>query len=214
MSRYCLIPDAKRWPELFGVSPESLPKSYRSARYNLTRGATAPVLVRNAKGGRELVLMQWGFLPRSVKCADPPLEPITVPKKKLDNPYFKDSLAARRCLVPYTGFFTWHGWERGPGLPYFVRRKDGEPFLVAGFWDENRGVKRFAIITVKSSELLSTVYDRMPALIPNEDAERWLAGDDYRKLLKSCDSVEWDMYRVGSGVFDEGADSPDLIIPR
>jgi putative SOS response-associated peptidase YedK len=68
--------------------------------------------------------------------------------------------------------------------------KDGGLFGVAGIWENWRNQDgawelTFCMITVAANELIATIHDRMPAIIPIEHHMRWLGPEpDPRNLLK------------------------------
>jgi putative SOS response-associated peptidase YedK len=71
-----------------------------------------------------------------------------------------------------------------------ISRRDGGPFGVAGIWENWRDPwtgaweRTFAVITVPANELVATIHDRMPAILPNEQFSRWLSDEaDPRDLL-------------------------------
>jgi putative SOS response-associated peptidase YedK len=215
MSRYSLIPDAATWTEQFGVSPLHLPESYRKPRYNIGRGQLVPVL-RPAGSQRELTLMHWGFLPHWVRASArgaPAFEPLTVRADQLPLPYFRDAFRYRRCLLPASGYYGWQGWENGPGLPFHVRLVSRLPFLVAAIWDSWGTIDRVAIATTAANDRLQPIHDRMPAIIPPDQADAWLHGADPAALLHPYPSERMELYTVGRKLFCAGSDGPELIEP-
>jgi hypothetical protein len=69
-------------------------------------------------------------------------------------PSFRDAYRHRRCLVPVNNFFEWKAIKPGtPKQPYAIGMKGGEPFALAGIWENwkrpgsEEWVRTFAIIT-------------------------------------------------------------------
>ena len=56
--------------------------------------------------------------------------------------------------------------------------------LLAGCYDLFDNESRFTIITTSANESMALIHERMPLLIAPEDAEEWLHGEDYTKILK------------------------------
>ena len=88
-----------------------------------------------SEGSRRLDFLTWGLIP---SWADDPgigdrminARAETVAEK----PAFRHPFRTQRCLVVADGFYEWQrqdGWKR----PYFVHRKDDQPFAFAGLWD-------------------------------------------------------------------------------
>lgn len=99
---------------------------------------------------------------------------------------FRDSAKSKRCLVYLDGFFE-HHHKDGKTFPFFISRKDAEPFAVAGLWAEwtNRetGSKlvSFSIVTTQANQLMAKIHNnpklegsRMPVILPEELADQWL----------------------------------------
>lgn len=61
--------------------------------------------------------------------------------------------------------------------------QDESPFAFAGIWDEWQGhgkvIASCAIITTTANELLASIHDRMPVILPPESHDQWLG--DYSK---------------------------------
>jgi putative SOS response-associated peptidase YedK len=76
------------------------------------------------------------------------------------------------------------------GKRYAISRRDGEPFGVAGIWENWRNPltdmweRTFAVITVPANALIAPIHDRMFTILPNEQFPRWLSNEaDPRDLL-------------------------------
>lgn len=96
---------------------------------------------------------------------------------------FKDSFARKRCIVPADGFYE---WQRVPGQtvkqPYLITRRSGEPLAFAGLWsswkppgsDGTERLRSATIVTTTPNELLATIHDRMPVILPASAWDEWL----------------------------------------
>ena len=61
--------------------------------------------------------------------------------------------------------------------------KSGEPFTFAGFWDtwkspDGNLLRTYTIVTTDPTTCLRPIHNRMPAMLSNDDALKWLAVDD------------------------------------
>jgi len=148
------------------------------------------------RGGK----LRWGLIPHWMK-ARPEIQPInaraeTVAEKRM----FSDAFAKRRCIVPMDAFYE---RDKRKKLHAFGM-KDGKPFGVAGIWENWRNSdgeweRTFCIITVPANELVGSVHDRMPAIIPVEQHSLWLGTDpDPRDLLKPFPAERMVMFRPPS----------------
>ena len=151
-----------------------------SPRFNICPGQNiGAVLAAPDSPGRRFRLMQWGLIPTNTRRPDDGPRLInarseTVAEKKS----FAESFALRRCLVPVTGFYEWK--KSGSGRqPYLFRRRDGEPFALAGLWSrwERPGEKSgetCTILTTSANSLMRPIHHRMPVVLPAADWKFWL----------------------------------------
>jgi len=100
--------------------------------------------------------------------------------------WFRDAYRRRRCIVPMNSFFQ----KDTGGKRYAISRRDGQPFGVAGIWENWRDPltgkweRTFAVVTVPANELVAQIHDRMLAILPNDRFSRWLSDEaDPRELL-------------------------------
>ena len=61
--------------------------------------------------------------------------------------------------------------------------QSGEPFAFAGLWDtwkqpDGTLLRTYTIVTTEPNDVLRPIHDRMPAMLSNDDAQKWLAVDD------------------------------------
>lgn len=183
-SRYSLTSPHESVRQLFGhVNTIAYPP-----RYNIA--PTQPVLVVRLghRLERELALVRWGLIPSWVK--DPRTFTTLLNARAetaLEKPSFKAGLRHRRCLVPADAFYEFVGPARGKRPIMFSAREPGT-LALAAIWDnwlgaEGSEMETMAILTVAANTLISTIHDRMPAILPAETFERWLD-------VKTVDSKE------------------------
>jgi putative SOS response-associated peptidase YedK len=141
--------------------------------------------------------LRWGLIPHWMK-ARPEIQPINARAETVaDKRMFSDAFAKRRCIVPMDAFYE---RDKRKKLHAFGM-KDGKPFGVAGIWENWRNQngdweRTFCIITVPANELVGTIHDRMPAIIPIEHHPHWLGTDpDPRDLLKPFPADKMKMLR-------------------
>src|SRR5882672_2394398 len=180
--RYTLHTEKEALAERFHFDPGAL--ALLAPRYNIA--PTDPVLtVRAAGEGREPRMMRWGLVPWFAKEIGAQLLMINARIESLaDKPAFRDSLRARRCLIPADGFFEWQSASgpRRQRLPHFIGRGDGEPFAMAGLFAEWRPKGQLleeillscAIVTTAANAAVANLHDRMPVILPREAEGRWL----------------------------------------
>lgn len=200
------------------VDPEfSLPP-----RYNIAPSQVVPIIVNQTR--RRLVGCKWGLVPFWAKDPSIGNRMINARAESLfDKPAFKYALVKRRCLIPADGFYEWKKAAKGPGQPFYIRRRDHGLFAFAGLWEgwtspEGEKLRTFTVITVEPNNLLRPVHDRMPAIISPQDEKMWLDPTvripaDAISLLQPYPVDELEMYPISRAVNSPNTDDPSIIEP-
>jgi putative SOS response-associated peptidase YedK len=198
------------------------------ARYNIA--PTDPVLaVRfNRKSGeRSLDTLRWGLVPHWAKDLKFGARAINARAESLAaTPAFRDAFAARRCLIPASGFYEWKkaGDTR---TPYAIVPAEEPLFAFAGLWENWRDraggkdapwVRTCSIVTGEPNALLAPIHDRMPVILPREVWPRWLGEeeadtDGLSSLLAPYPPERMRIYSVSTRVNSVKNDDPGLIEP-
>lgn len=83
---------------------------------------------------------------------------------------FSESLLNRRCVMPAAGFYEWNRAKEKVSFTW-----NSHPvFYLAGFYKRFGGEERFIILTMPANESVSSVHDRMPVLLPEEEITPWI----------------------------------------
>lgn len=165
-------------------------------------GFSHPQMVIYTGNDTDPVPATWGLVPHWVKDEDA--------KKQLwnstlnargetifDKASFRDSAKAKRCLIYIDGFYE-HHHQSGKTYPFFISKKDGQPFPLAGLWADwtdktnNQKLTSFSIVTTEGNTLMSHIHNnpkldgpRMPVILTEEAAEQWL-----NPLLSQADASQ------------------------
>ncbi len=144
---------------------------------------------------------QWGFIPSSAAAPKITRNLVIAPAETVvttDN--FRAAYRYRRCLIPVDGFYEWKKlWPVGK-QPFAIGMEDGQPFTLAGLWENWKGsdgawVRTFVILTTQSNKLLSDLHNRMPLIIQAKDRSRWMSEEEHPgDLLKPHPSesmIKW-----------------------
>lgn len=193
------------------------------ARYNIAPTQEAPVLLGSDQRGLRLETMRWGLVPAFAK--DPTQGARTINARSetvASRASFRDSFTNRRCLVPADGFYEWQG-RGGAKQPFHARRSDGAPFAFAGLWAEWREragdtpLRTYTIITCPPNELLGTLHDRMPVVLPSTAFATWLDVDadpeQLSSLLVPAPDQNWEVVPVSARVNSVRNDDPSCLGP-
>ncbi len=218
-----------------GGEPVLLPQ------YNVAPTQAAPVVRQDAGGIRSLDMLRWGLVPfwsgEGVAMASRPAanrgrgDLINARSEgAAASRVFRGPLERRRCLVPVSGFYEWQkveeaglfGPRRAAGRPYYIRRKDGEPFAFAGLWErwsrDGETVESFTILTTGPNDLVRPLHDRMPAILRPEDFDLWLdpgVVDAARVtlLLRPYEGADMEAYAVSTWVNSPDHNDPKCVQP-
>lgn len=83
---------------------------------------------------------------------------------------FCNCLAAKRCVIPTSGFFEW-GSNR---TKYLFREPAAERLYLAGLYDDFDGERRFVILTKAANGSVSDIHDRMPVILQERQIHTWI----------------------------------------
>ncbi len=88
-------------------------------------------------------------------------------------PSFRDAFAARRCLIPASGYYE---WERTANrrLPYYIEPNEKGLFAFAGIWERWRDQVTASIVTTTASPAIAHLHPRMPMVLPASAHSAWL----------------------------------------
>jgi putative SOS response-associated peptidase YedK len=114
-------------------------------------------------------------------------------------------------------------WKAGKGgkTPFLIRRKDKEPFAMAGLresWRSEDGAspESCTIIVTDANDLVRSIHDRMPVIIDGEDCDGWLDPDNkdtdaLLQMLAPINPEQWTMHQVSRQVNSPRNEGPALL---
>jgi len=194
-----------------------------SPRYNIA--PTQPIAVIPNDGKNQLDFYIWGLVPSWAKDPQIGSRLINARGETLaEKPSFRSAYRRRRCLVVGDGFYE---WKKIPGqkskAPFFIQLKSGEPFGFAGLWEQwtapdGSEIKSATIITTEPNELVKSLHDRMPVILPRSAYDRWLFPGELppealQDLLISYPSEKMSYHPVSTLVNSPSNDNEDCIKP-
>jgi putative SOS response-associated peptidase YedK len=203
--------------QLFGAAPDNdLPQP---PDYNVCPTARIAAVRLGERGTRRLTAIRWGFLPSWYDSLTAgPLLINARAETIADKPAFREAARARRCLIPCAGFYEWTR-DGDTRLPWFIRRRDGAPLVMAGIWQSwVRGAERIdscAIVTCAANDSMARLHHRMPVILEPQDWPLWLgeAGHGAARLMRPAPQDCLEMWRVDPAVNFNRARGADLIAP-
>jgi len=209
--RFAFYSPAEATAALFGVSnvPELKP------RFNIAPTQSIAAIRLDSKESREVALLRWGLVPFWAK--DPSIGNRMINARAetvAEKPSFRAAYRKRRCLILADGFYEWRKEADGK-TPYFISLASGAPFVFAGLWEDWRAkdsddsLQSTAIITTAANDFMSQLHHRMPVVLQQDAADRWLGGDE--QLLSDASESSpafraWPVDRRVNNARNEGED--------
>lgn len=150
-------------------------------RHGIRKTDPAPVVRRAYATGAppSASLMRWGF----ERDFNPAVNNARL--DKLDGPWAPAWREKRRCLLPVSAWYEWHG-PAGAKQTFAFESSDGTWLWAAGLWEEGKSGPAFSMMTRPAAPDLAFVHDRMPAILPPEDLARYLSDEDPRDLVATA----------------------------
>jgi putative SOS response-associated peptidase YedK len=173
--RYSLSTPGDELAEIFDLATAPV----LAPRYNIAPTQLVAVIRRGqADAGREVAFLKWGLVPSWAKAADIGARLINARAETVaEKPAFRSAFKGRRCLVLADGFFEWQKVGNRK-QPFFIHRRDHQPFAFAGLWERWQGatpaLETCTLITTEPNELLAPIHTRMPVILEPGELDTWI----------------------------------------
>lgn len=189
-----------------------------SPRFNIA--PSEPLEVKTNEAPAEIDQYIWGLVPF---WADDPDDAGWINARSEtahEKPAFRAAWSDRPCLVLSTGFYEWQETNGGPKQPYRVYRENDTAFAMAGLWEKWEGengetLKTVTILTTDANELVASIHDRMPVILPPDEESEWLTGDSDKRqsLCQPYSKEDLDAYPISRTVNNPDHDEATIIEP-
>ena len=176
--RFAFYSPSEATAALFGVDGALV----LEPRYNIAPTQFVAAIRNDQEQNRELVMLRWGLVPFWAK--DPAIGNRMINARAetvAEKPSYREAFKHRRCVVLADGFYEWHR-NGDVKTPYFISLASGEPFALAGLWEDWKDKKSgeplqtTALITTAANEFMQPLHHRMPVVLQPEMADDWLEG--------------------------------------
>lgn len=190
-------------------------------RYNIA--PSQPVAVITNHNPKQVDFFQWGLIPHWAKAPQIGHRVINARAETLtQKPAFRAPYRYRRCLILADGFFEWQK-EGKTKRPFLFRFKSQTPFAMAGLWDrwqspDGSEILSCTIITTEANDLVKSIHERMPVILPFNDLQYWLEASEaelarLNSLLQPYPATELEAFAVSPIVNNPHQDRPECIQP-
>lgn len=190
-------------------------------KYNAAPTHLLPVITHDTPQG--ISTFYWGTSPEWSKNRALSEKIINIRAEAIrEKTSLKKSLLKTRCMIPADGFYAWKKVGKKTAIPYRFIATDQDLFSVAGIWEEfedtdGNELHTFSIITVPSNEVVSTVQERMPAMLTPLSEKIWMSKDsteaELMQALIPYGADKMNYYPVSPRINDSSINLPSLIIP-
>jgi putative SOS response-associated peptidase YedK len=230
--RYVLL--AQHYRDVLARLGIAAPAEFLS-RYNIAPGSDIPLVRTTASApspsnprtppargapARAAAQLRWGLVPAWARHADGELLVNARAETLAAKPSFRDAFRARRCVIPASGFYEWEAIGRAR-RPWLFRRRDEQPFGLAGLWETWRApdgavLETCAVVTTEPNDLMRPIHHRMPVMLAPEQFAAWLdprvtAPEKLAPLLRSPESAAMSALAVGPHVSDVRHEGPECV---
>ena len=193
-------------------------------RYNLAPTQTVPAVLDCEPDAVRWI--RWGLIPAWAKDASIGGKLFNARAETVaEKPAFRGPFRRQRCLVLADGFYE---WAAVPGQkrrkPYFIAMKDGALFTLAGLWDrwrdpaDGHAAISCTLITTRPNDLMRTIHDRMPVILPPAMRDTWLNPKSTIEELAQClaayPAEAMELRAASSRVNRAGFDDPSCLEPE
>ena len=192
-------------------------------RYNVAPGQEIITIINDGNKNR-VGLLKWGLVPPFAQDEKIGNSMINAKSETLhEKPSYKSSFEHKRCVILANGFYE---WKRNDKIktPMRILMKDQSIFPIAGLWStyhrpDGTKLHTCTIITTQANEVVSSIHDRMPVILTEENRKAWLNPriTDYQLLshtLKPFEPSKMYAYQVFSLVNNATNEIPECIQPQ
>lgn len=208
-----------------GEPYEKVLASYREhlqpkPRFNIAPAQNNVVVAPEPAAPPQARIMKWGHFAAFGPGSPPTFLINARSETALQKRTFARAMQERRCLVPADGFYEWKRDAKGRSQQaYYFQRKDGAAYMMAGLrWPaEGDQPEHYIVLTTAPNELLEPIHDRMPVILPDDAAKRWIdpavSGEQARELCQTFPAAAMTSHPVSTIVNSAKNDVPECIVP-
>ncbi|MFD0762711.1 SOS response-associated peptidase [Lutibacter aestuarii] len=135
-------------------------------------------------------------------------------EKLFDYWLYKKSALTKRCIIPVSGFFEPHEYNKKK-YPIHIKRKDNDLIGLAGIYTIVENVVTYTILTKNASPLFAKIHNkklRQPILLNRDIENSWLDTSHTEKELKGLLEIPYsdnmiEAYVISKDLFNSKVDS-------
>ncbi|MDB6095559.1 MAG: yoqW [Verrucomicrobia bacterium] len=193
-------------------------------RYNIAPNTIQAIFVKDDEDKLVATQARWNLIPffeKGEKAGTSFLRTNARSEEVLGKPSYREPIQKRRCLVPADAFYEWEHLHDGRvKLPYAFELNPTRPFTFAGLWERGNETRppSFTILTTSPNELVAKIHDRMPVILSDENAHRWVAAGPMTKetlapFVRPFPAEKMHCHRVNPAINSVRADTAEAAAP-
>ena len=146
--------------------------------FNVTPGSDVLSIISDGEQYR-VGTFKWGFIPYFAKDVKSAYKMINSRVEGIESrAAFKDSFVNKRCIVLADGYYEWKK-DGKQKTPFLFQKNNKEIFFFPGIWSkyntqDSDVIFSTSIITKKANNLMTEIHPRMPIILDEETAKKWL----------------------------------------
>ena len=134
-----------------------------------------PVIASSKAGKKTVFPMIWGYhvdgVSRSIANARS--------ESAAEKPSFRDGWAMHRCIIPASWYYEWEhiltaSGKTKAGEKYAILPNEEDLTCLCGLYRIENGFQHFVILTREPGEAIASIHNRMPMILSEKDADRWI----------------------------------------
>lgn len=193
-------------------------------RYNIAPTQNIWAIVYSAEAAAlELDSLRWGLVPGWADDLAIGNRMINARRETLaEKRSYRGPLEKRRCLILADGYYEWEKLSQGGKQPYWITARAGGVFQLAGLWELNQRAtgqptSSCTLITTAANAALTRIHDRMPVVMCDAAAQRWMEPDcgsqEAQELLGPADDDFFTAQAVSTHVNNPRHEGPACVQP-
>ncbi|QBP42313.1 SOS response-associated peptidase [Paenisporosarcina antarctica] len=217
--RFSLFANFQEIEERFGQA--SFDADDYEESYNIAPSQMVLSVINDGSKNR-LGFLKWGLIPPWAKDEKIGYKMINARSETVhEKPSFRNALKNKRCLIVADSFYEWKRTDERK-VPMRIKMKNNELFAMAGLWESwktpnGKLVHTCTILTTEPNDLMSTIHDRMPVILKQQDEYNWLNptvknGDDLKRFMVPLEDGLLEAYEVSDKVNSPKNNDPELIV--
>ncbi|MBO2516089.1 MAG: hypothetical protein CW338_02260 [Clostridiales bacterium] len=143
----------------------------------ISPGDIVPAIANDRSLSPRPFFMRWGYSMENASSPGGKLIFNARSETAAEKPMFRESMAARRCLIPAVHYFEWEKRQEWDGIrkvKHILRPEGNGVIYLCGIYRIEQNRAAFTILTKQADDNIAFIHDRMPLILPRNCIKAWL----------------------------------------